>query len=70
MVEWLWWKMPNFDQWCLAILVLQGFAVTWYEYRVYAMHADRFEERKQWREQKRKSQLKAKEKSEDSPPTP
>ena len=48
----------NFEDICLLVLVLQGFVVTWYEYRVYKIHNDRFKERKQWRAAKEKAKLK------------
>jgi hypothetical protein len=47
----------TFEDWCLLILVLQGFAVCWWEYKVYVLHNERFRERAKWREQKRKTQL-------------
>ena len=51
-------KTMNFEDICLLVLVLQGFVVTWYEYRVYKIHNDRFKERKQWRAAKEKAKLK------------
>lgn len=42
----------------LWIIVVQGFFVMFYEYDVWRMNRDRFEERKQWRDAKRKQQTK------------
>ncbi len=46
------------DSIALWIIVLQGFAVCYFEWSVWAMNKDRFEERKAWRLAKQKTQLK------------
>ena len=48
----------NFEDICLLVLVLQGFLVCFWEYKVYKIHNDRFKERKQWRAAKEKAKLK------------
>ena len=42
------------DSIALWIIVLQGFAVCWFEYDVWRMNKDRYEERDIWRKQKQK----------------
>lgn len=42
----------------LWIIVVQGFFVMYFEYDLWRMNRHRFEERAQWREQKRKQALK------------
>ena len=42
----------------LGVVVWQGEWVRYYERRVFEMNAERFEERKQWRTQKKQQQLK------------
>lgn len=41
----------------LVVIVVQGFAVWWYEWQVWKIHAERANERAEWRAQKRKQQL-------------
>ena len=47
----------NFEDICLLVLVLQGFLICWFEYRVYFLHNERFKERAAWRKSKQKSTL-------------
>ena len=47
-----------FEMVCLFILVVQGFAVCWWEYGVWKLHHDRHEERTKWRVAKQKAKLK------------
>ena len=42
------------DSVALWVIVLQGFAVCWFEYDVWRMNKDRYEERAIWRKQKQK----------------
>lgn len=42
----------------LWVIVIQGFFVMYFEWAVWKMNKDRFEERKAWRLAKQKSQLK------------
>ena len=51
----------------LLVIVVQGFAVWVYEYRVWKIHADRAAERKTWRQAKQKQALKTKEIQIDRP---
>ena len=46
------------DSIALWIIVLQGFFVAWFEYDVWRMNKDRFEERAAWRKQKQKQSAK------------
>jgi hypothetical protein len=48
----------------LWIIILQGFAVMYFEFDVWRMNRHRFEERAAWREQKRKQATKKAEKQE------
>lgn len=42
----------------LWIIVIQGFFVMFYEYEVWKMNKERFQERAKWREEKRKQAIK------------
>jgi hypothetical protein len=42
----------------LWLITIQGFFVMFYEYDVWRMNKDRFQERKKWREEKQKQKLK------------
>ena len=51
----------------LLVIIVQGFAVWYFEWKVYEMHRDRFNERAKWRAAKQKAQLKSETKSKGSP---
>ena len=42
----------------LWIIVWQGFFIGWFEYDVWRMNRDRFEERRKWRQAKQQRQAK------------
>ena len=50
----------------LLVIIVQGFAVWYFEWKVYEMHRDRFNERAKWRAAKQKAQLKVETKSQGS----
>lgn len=48
----------SFENLMLLIIVVQGFAVWFFEWQVYKIHKDRSEERAKWRQAKQKQKLK------------
>jgi len=58
---------PIMDAIALWIIVVQGFFVMFYEYDVWRMNKHRFEERAEWRQQKRKQATKKMEQSITTP---
>lgn len=48
----IFWEKMTFDDVCLLLITLQGFGIMWFEWRVYVLHNERFNERRKWREAK------------------